>query len=62
MLRSRFPYDRTAEVKKALHPFRLEPTESHYEADCRFVYDVRMSKAENVRTVFEELGILEEIE
>lgn len=58
----RFPYDRTAEVKKALHPFQLEPTESRYEADCSFVYDVRMSKAENVRAVFEELGILEEIQ
>lgn len=58
--RIRFPYERTSEVKKALHPFRLEPTESHYAADCSFVYDIRKSIAENVRVVFDELGILEE--
>lgn len=55
----RFPYERTSEVKQALHPFQLEPTESHYTADCAFVYDVRLSISENVRAVFDELGILE---
>jgi len=54
----RFPYDRTSDVNRALHPFRLEPSEREYTVDCRLVYDVRQSISEKVRSVCRELGIL----
>lgn len=59
-LELRFAYERTSDVNKALHPFRLEPTEREYGMDCRLIYDVRQSMAEKVRSVCRELGILVE--
>lgn len=59
----RFPYEKTSDVNRVLHPFRIEADSKTYEMDCHFIYHIRLSRVERIKQVLREIGVLvEEIE
>ncbi|MCL4105583.1 UNVERIFIED_CONTAM: hypothetical protein GTU68_057458 [Idotea baltica] len=58
----RFPYEKTSDVNRVLHPFRIEASTKEYEMDCRFIYRIRLSRVERIKQVLREIGVLVEKE
>jgi uncharacterized YigZ family protein len=56
----RYPYTLTSEINRVFHKHNLKAVKSEYTEDCRQVLEIRESLYGQIRTVFEELGILEE--
>lgn len=57
----RFPYEMTSQVNRIVHQHKIQPAEADYGADCYQVFEVRKSLAPELRNVFEELNILENL-
>ena len=58
----RFPYEKTAEVNKTAHPFRIEAETSNYGADCHLIYRIRLSRVEQIKEAFRKIRVLVEPE
>ena len=56
----RFPYEKTTDVNRTIHPFRLEPETSNYGLDCHLIYRVRLNMLEAVQDAFRKIGVLVE--
>ncbi len=56
----RFPYEKTAEVNKTAHPFRIEPETSNYGLDCHLIYRIRLSQVEQIKEAFRQIRVLVE--
>jgi len=58
----RFPYEKTSDVNRVLHPFRIEPDTAEYGMDCHFIYHIRLGRVERIKQVLREIGVLVEEE
>lgn len=59
-LEIRFPYELTSEINKIMHHNQIQPVESEFLADCRLVFEIPVGMYEQVYSIFDKLGVIEE--
>ncbi|MBX7242289.1 MAG: YigZ family protein [Bacteroidia bacterium] len=50
-----FPYEKTQEVNRIMHPFRAKVISAEYNENCKITYQVLMEQKEAVITAFDKL-------
>lgn len=58
LLEIRYPYEKTAEVNRLVHQFNLKASHSEYGADCLQGFEIRLSRFDQIKGMFADLGII----